>query len=39
MCRDWQDWTIGKGDVITDETGRRILGNNAARAAWCNKRA
>lgn len=35
FCRDWQDWLIEKGDVITDGTGKRIIANNEARAVWC----
>jgi hypothetical protein len=35
----WREITVGKDDKITDPTAREIVGNNKARAAWCDKRA
>lgn len=40
MCQDWREIGVRKADKITDDTAREIVGNNEARAAWCNaKRA
>jgi len=41
VCGDngWREIGVRKKDVITDDTGREIVGNNKARDAWCNKKA
>lgn len=37
---NWREIGVRKADKITDDTAREIVGNNEARAAWCNaKRA
>jgi hypothetical protein len=38
LCRDWRQIGVRKADVkvISDDTAREIVGNNKARAAWCN---
>jgi len=37
---NWREIGVRKADKITDDTAREIIGNNEARAAWCNaKRA
>lgn len=33
---NWQEIGVRKSDKITDDTAREIVGNNKARAAWCN---
>lgn len=35
---NWREIGVRKADKITDETAREIVGNNKARAAWCNKK-
>lgn len=35
MCQDWRELGVRKGDVITDDTAREIIGNNEARTVWC----
>lgn len=35
MCEQWQIVTVSRKDVLTDETKRGIVGNNAARETWC----
>lgn len=35
MCQDWRALGVRKGDVITDDTAREIIGNNESRAVWC----
>lgn len=42
ICNDngWREIGVRKADKISDDTAREIVGNNVARAAWCNaKRA
>lgn len=36
-CESWRTIGVRKGDVITDDTAREIIGNNDARAVWCEK--
>lgn len=39
---NWREIGVRKADIgkISDDTAREIIGNNEARAAWCNaKRA
>jgi len=31
----WREIGVRKADVITPGTAQEIIGNNAARAAWC----
>lgn len=31
----WREIGVRKADVITPDTAREIIGNNEARAAWC----
>jgi len=31
----WREIGVRKGDVITPDTGKEIIGNNEARATWC----
>jgi hypothetical protein len=40
MCgpNNWQEIGVRKGDKITDDTAREIVGNNKARAAWCSQK-
>lgn len=33
---NWREIGVRKADKITDDTAREIVGNNEARAAWCN---
>ena len=36
MCQDWRTVNVRKIDRInSDDTAREIIGNNEARAAWC----
>ena len=31
----WREIGVSKSDVISPDTAREIIGNNDARAAWC----
>jgi hypothetical protein len=35
----WREIGVRKADKIGDDTAREIIGNNEARAAWCNARS
>lgn len=37
ICNEngWREIGVRKGDVITDDTAKEIVGNNVARDAWC----
>lgn len=35
VCQTWRIVTVSKKDVLTDETKKEIVGNNAARETWC----
>jgi hypothetical protein len=36
ICGDWRQISVSKNDKLTDQTAKEIVGNNSARAAWCN---
>ena len=38
LCSEngWREIGVRKGDVITPDTGKEIIGNNEARATWCS---
>lgn len=37
LCSEngWREIGVRRGDVITPDTGKEIIGNNEARATWC----
>lgn len=41
LCSEngWREIGVRRGDVITPDTGKEIIGNNEARAAWCRRSA
>lgn len=38
ICQDWRTVGVRKADAITDDTAKEIIGNNEARAVWCQQK-
>lgn len=38
LCRDWTVYRPAKGDKLTKESAKQLLGSNKARVIWGCKR-